>query len=199
MSRITYLCAVQVHASLSVWKMFFHSSSLGGGGSATKLVHWTNEREVTDLTGHLRFPAAFILAFCIHVWSLGYDYKENNGCSWMLNEKKQTGTARREPAWRINAKNFESNAILHVYVCVYESEHIFTFDKLEHYHICLWPHRQNTKKKKKKAHKTCLNTKQVVEIHQCHFINAGKPLKYGAIRAATEIRMWKKAISESKI
>ena len=44
-----------------------------------------------------------------------------------------------------------------------------------------------------------MNTEQAVKIHQCYFINTGELLKYAAIRAATQIRMWKKAISERKI
>lgn len=48
---------------------------------------------------------------------------------------------------------------------------------------------QTQQNKTNKQSKAYMNAKQVVEIHHCYFINTAIPLKYAAIRAATEIRM----------
>ena len=56
------------------------------------------------------------------------------------------------------------------------------FVNQKHYLLCLWPHKTQ---QKKETYKPCMNTKQVVEIHRCYFINTATLLKHAAIKGCS--------------
>lgn len=210
---------------------FFYISPSIPWESINEPVHWPNDRDVTDLGGSPLISWAKELRRCFlaaHLKSfLFFHYHENNGnmeaeCLNMnLNNKQVGGTGgeivsiehlnhfdpegnvKRKRNWIFNCCfkvwNVCTCAHCHVGICSLFFFFFFTFfTNQKHYLLCLWPHKTQPKKE---TYKPCMNTKQVVEIHRCYFINTATLLKHAAIKGCSIDKNVgeKKAISESKI
>lgn len=182
-------------------------------------VHWS-DRPMTRRS--LTWPSTsdFLsqVAVC-HAFVIPFSTSPSDSCwfffdsikiivTWKLNLKKCTN--KNSALFRFILRDIVCTCVhLSMYSkwCVARSQgttyplvnHIIISSVYDTSHITKKKNNKKPNQTKKTRLKACMNKKQVVEIHQCYFISTAKKLpKYGPIRAATEIRMWKKQFPKGR-